>query len=196
MWVVKLGGSLTGSPELSPWLACLAEHGGGRIAVVPGGGPFADAVRQVQQHWKFPDPSAHRMACLAMDQYGWMLMGLEPRFRPASDLSEIRARLMAKEVPVWLPGPTMGDHPDIPQSWDITSDSLAAWLARRLGARYLVLVKSISPPAGEVSVEELCRRGVVDSAFHGFLAGVDFKIVWLGREDHGVFTRILNGAAA
>ena len=46
MWVVKLGGSLARDPRLTAWLRMLAEFGGGRVTVVPGGADFADAVRQ------------------------------------------------------------------------------------------------------------------------------------------------------
>ena len=42
MRVVKLGGSLSGAPELKAWLAALAGAAG-RVVLVPGGGPFADA---------------------------------------------------------------------------------------------------------------------------------------------------------
>ena len=43
-WVVKLGGSVASSPFLEDWLRTLAG-GGGRLVVIPGGGPFAEAVR-------------------------------------------------------------------------------------------------------------------------------------------------------
>jgi aspartokinase-like uncharacterized kinase len=191
MWVIKLGGSLAGSAELPAWLQCLADEGVGKVVIVPGGGPFADAVRQTQQHWKFPDATAHRMALLAMDQYGWMLMGLEPRLKPASSLPEIRERLAVKQVPVWLPGLTLGDHPAIPQSWDVTSDSLAAWLAGELRADGLALVKSVIPADETVSVEDLSRQGVVDVALPGYLAQADFQAVWLGPDDHTEFIRMI-----
>ena len=42
--------------------------------------------------------------------------------------------------------------PDIPESWDVTSDSLAVWLARKLGVPRVLLVKSAALPAGTASV--------------------------------------------
>jgi aspartokinase-like uncharacterized kinase len=45
MWVVKLGGSLLGSPELPRWLDTLVKISDGKVLIVPGGGMFADAVR-------------------------------------------------------------------------------------------------------------------------------------------------------
>ena len=63
--VVKLGGSFAGSVELPAWLDALARCAG-RVVVVPGGGPFAEAVRAAQPKMRFDDHAAHRMAVLAM----------------------------------------------------------------------------------------------------------------------------------
>ena len=63
MWVVKLGGSLAYSPELPHWLSALAHTD---AVIVPGGGPFADTVRDAQQIWRFDDATAHAMALLAI----------------------------------------------------------------------------------------------------------------------------------
>ena len=52
-------------------------------------------------------------------------------------------------TPVWLPS-TCG-HPGVRQSlpsWDVTSDSLAAWLAGKLGADALLLIKQTGAFSG------------------------------------------------
>jgi 5-(aminomethyl)-3-furanmethanol phosphate kinase len=59
----------------------------------------------------------------------------------------------------------------IAASWAVTSDSLAAWLARRLGARRLVLVKSAAAPSAAAPAE-LAARGLVDAAFPDYAAGL------------------------
>jgi aspartokinase-like uncharacterized kinase len=159
MWVVKLGGSLHDSPALRDRLAELATlPGPGRI-VVPGGGPFADMVRRLQRRLGYDDLAAHRMAILAMQQFGLALHALEPRLSLAETEPELRAALAA----IWLPWRLAGLAPEIAASWDITSDSLACWLATRLGARRLVLVKSASDPAGNPEV--WAQSGLVDQAF-------------------------------
>ena len=68
MWVVKLGGSLLGSPELKQWLDTLVTHSDGRVLIVPGGSLFADAVREAQAVSGVDDVLAQRLALLAMDQ--------------------------------------------------------------------------------------------------------------------------------
>ena len=169
LWVVKLGGSLAHSSYLKRWLSVLAG-GGGTVVVVPGGGPFADQVRDLQRHRRFDDATAHHMALLAMEQYGRMLAGLQPGLRPAASRAEIARARRAGLAAVWMPTRMVLAEPRIAASWDITSDSLAAWLAGRLKADRLVLVKSVALPGSSVSATTLARRGIVDPALPGYLA--------------------------
>jgi aspartokinase-like uncharacterized kinase len=168
IWVVKLGGSLAAGSLLAEWLDVLAA-GGGRVVVVPGGGPFADAVREAQQRWNFDDVAAHRMALLAMEQYGLMLAGLRPGLHPADSNARILKLLDDGVTPVWMPSGMVLGHTNIPESWDVTSDSLAAWLAGELAADCLVLVKSVAVEEGR-KVDDLAHLGIVDPALPEFLA--------------------------
>jgi len=169
LWVVKLGGSLAHSSYLKRWLIVLAG-GGGAVVVVPGGGPFADRVRALQKRRRFDDATAHHMALLAMEQYGRMLAGLQPGLRPAASRAEIARARRAGLAAVWMPTRMVLADPGIAASWDITSDSLAAWLAGKLKADRLVLVKSVALSAGSVSATVLARSGIVDPAFPDYLA--------------------------
>ena len=169
LWVVKLGGSLARSQQLKRWLAILAGAGGA-VVIVPGGGPFADQVRVLQKQRRFDDATAHHMALLAMEQYGRMLASLQPGLQPAASRSEIARARRAGQAVVWMPTRmVLADH-GIAASWDITSDSLAAWLAGKLGADRLVLVKSVAIAAVSVAAAALARRGIVDPAFPDYLA--------------------------
>ena len=77
-------------------------------------------------------------------------------------------------MPVWLPT-RMVLEADIPASWEVTSDSLAAWLAAKLGARRLLLVKHVDAGAQAVRVQDLVARGIVDPAFRALPAGRDAR---------------------
>ena len=70
-------------------------------------------------------------------------------------------------------------------SWDVTSDSLAAWLACRLGARRLVLIKQIEVEAPK-RADELCADGVIDPALAGFLKASGLEAMILGPQDYSV----------
>jgi dihydroneopterin aldolase len=181
--IVKLGGSLAFSIHLRPWLDALAQ-GAGAVVLVPGGGPFADAVRSAQANMGFDDAAAHHMALLAMDQYGRALASLNKALVLADSVAAIRRLLRAKKVPVWSPTRMALGARDIPASWEVTSDSLAAWLAVRLGARRLLLVKHAAATADPIGVEALVAAGIVDPALPRMLAGADVEAVMIEPDGH------------
>jgi aspartokinase-like uncharacterized kinase len=194
VWVVKLGGSLAYSEALRHWLTQLVAHGEGRVVLVPGGGPFADAVRIAQRRVTFSDGAAHKMALRAMDQYGLMLADLEPRLLTATSLQQLLDVQIARRVPVWLPAIALDDHPEIPPSWEVTSDSLAAWLAGKLAARHLVLVKARALGRCPVAQTDLVRAGVVDNAFPRFHDAARFEVRCLDAQSYDRLPELFTSA--
>jgi len=166
--VVKLGGSYAFSSDLPSWLEAIASSAG-EIVLVPGGGPFADAVRAAQPRMGFDDDAAHHMALLGMAQYGRALAALDRRFIPAASIAAIHRALRAGNVPVWSPTEMVLSSSEIPRSWEVTSDGLAAWLAGRIGAQRVLLIKHVDPPPEPIRIEDLVARGIVDRSFASFL---------------------------
>jgi 5-(aminomethyl)-3-furanmethanol phosphate kinase len=191
VWVVKLGGSLANSEELPRWLDVIAAAGAGKVVLVPGGGPWADEVREAQKREGFDDRVAHRKALRAMEQYGHVLAGMRASLVPAAGIAEINQALRNRQIAVWMPHDMVTADPSIPESWDVTSDSLAAWLARQLNASALLLVKSLKPDGPQPGIEDLMRRGWVDSAFAKFTSGMHLRIVLLGQGDQKAAERML-----
>ena len=193
MIVVKLGGSLFDYPKLTDWLKILSEDGAGKVVIVPGGGPFADQVRDAQKQWKFNDQQAHKMALHAMDQFGLMLVGVAEEHGydliSACSKQEIHEILANKKTPVWLASKWLENNAEIPQNWTVTSDSLSAWLAKELNADQLTLIKWTRTDL-EVSIEELEKNNVVDSSFMNFLKEVGFIISFI-RVDQQLFMKKL-----
>ncbi len=165
--VVKLGGSHAHGPHLRDWLAAIAAEVGS-IVLVPGGGPFADAARAAQASMDFDDGAAHVMALMAMAQFGRALQSLNPAFRLTASRNAISRALKDGKVPVWSPEP-MARAEALPESWDLTSDSLAAWLAGALRADRLVLIKHGRFEAAAYDVRDLVAQGVVDPLFPRYL---------------------------
>ena len=188
MWIVKLGGSLLGSPELSLWLDLFACHGDGNIVIVPGGGIFADAVRESQKLNGSSDAVAHRMAVMAMDQYGVLMAGLNPALVTAESELEIAERSWQHRAIVWLPSAMVNADENIPKNWQVTSDSLAVWLATKLNAEHLILVKSKKPKIDQISIERLMKDGIVDGHFGDFAVGQNFSTWILGKQNHTAFS--------
>ncbi|GAP37722.1 amino acid kinase family protein [Piscinibacter sakaiensis] len=194
MWVIKLGGSLLRDPRLRGGLQLLATLGGGRVTIVPGGGPFADQVRDAQAHWAFDDVAAHNMAVLAMAQTAQLMHALEPRLPLVRHEAEIRDSLHAGRPALWLPLPLLRDAPDELTTWDVSSDSLALWLARRLNAERLVLVKACAVDAG-AGLAELGAAGVLDRRFAAWAESAAFPIEVIGVDEVGRIAQGLLGGA-
>lgn len=190
-WVVKLGGSLWSAPELRCWLDVLAGARSVRVVIVPGGGPFADAVRAAQPRIGFGDRAAHVMAMLAMEQYGTALADLEPRLTPARAPDELDR---AAGPVVWTPLP-MATAADIAESWDVTSDSLAVWLAQTLGASCAVLVKSAPLPDGTHAAGRLAADGIVDVALPDRVERFRGSVWCVRSTDHRRFAEALDRGA-
>jgi len=192
MWVVKLGGSLCADPVLPQWLDLLAQLGGGRVTVVCGGGGFADEVRRTQAHWQFNDLAAHNMAVLAMAQTAYQLNALNPALYLTTSKSDIRRVLHKGQTALWLPFELQREQPDAQTNWEVTSDSLALDLARRLNAERLVVVKScrIEPKA---TLAQLSEEGIVDKRFASLAEGAAFPIEILNKDELDAMRALLFG---
>jgi aspartokinase-like uncharacterized kinase len=175
--VVKVGGSVMKTPpHLDVVLREIARavlHGH-RLIVVPGGGQFADTVREAYRRFQLPDDVAHWMAVLAMDQYAHLLAARFDRGALVTELTEVRDALLESRVPVLAPARWLRMADPLPHTWSVTSDSIAAWIAGAVGARYLVLVKppGLDVPAGpgssagrDASVGTIPESTVVDAYF-------------------------------
>jgi aspartokinase-like uncharacterized kinase len=144
--VVKVGGGLLArAADLDRVLAAVtALTRTRRVLIVPGGGPFADAVRDVDRRIGIPAEAAHWMAILAMDQYAHLLAARLTHGVVVATPAAAIAEGENGRLPVLAPSRWLADADPLPHSWDVTSDSIAAWVAGETGATALVLVK----PAG------------------------------------------------
>lgn len=173
--VVKFGGSLHASPALADWLAALKRYSR-PLTIVPGGGPFADAVRAAQPAMRYDERTAHAMAVLAMEQYALALASRDSALMLAASVQEIKEAHTRGRIALWRPSPMIAAAKDIAPSWDVTSDSLAAWLAKKTRAQALLLVKSVDVGDG-ASLSEIVRKGVVDPALPDYLDETPLFIV-------------------
>jgi len=158
--VAKIGGSLWRSPQLGAWIAALRRFPY-PLTIVPGGGPFADAVRAAQPVMGFSNGAAHGMALLAMEQYALALADVHAGLALVSTPQEA-ARVHARGgAALWRPFAMVRGASDIAASWDVTSDSLAAWYALQAGASALLLIKSVDVD----SSADLVSKNIVDPSF-------------------------------
>jgi aspartokinase-like uncharacterized kinase len=160
--IVKLGGSLVSSPLLPALLAHYAGRGT-PVVIVPGGGPLADAVRDLQARLGLSDNAAHHMAILAMEQTALAFADIEPRLVPCADAQAIRQAHAEDHAVLWLPAEMARAANDLPASWDVTSDSLALWLGIELNAKSVLFVKSAPVANPNGPAEGWAASGLVDA---------------------------------
>ena len=194
MWVVKIGGSLLGSPELPHWLDTLVKISDGKVLIVPGGSVFADAVREAQGISQVNDAVAHHLALLAMDQFGLLLAGMNAGLVTASSELEIAERGWQHRGIVWLPSHMVMADETIAKNWQVTSDSLSVWIANKINAEHLIIVKSaqLSDYAATVSVQTLKEAQLLDQAFPEFIAVTNFTSWVLDKTQYTVFAQGLD----
>ncbi len=177
--VLKIGGSLSRGDELPGLCREISRLGRKRpLLVVPGGGQFADQVRDACRKFSLHETSAHRMALLAMDQYGYLLSDLIGNACSTPMLPEgIRAAETGRTA-ILLPAAIVMESDPLPHSWQVTSDTIAAWVAQQAGCPRLVLLKDVDGlMAGdgdvidEMTPKELSgHAGGVDEYLAHFLA--------------------------
>ncbi len=183
MIILKLGGSLLTYPELlKQWLVVANQQGCGHLVIVPGGGVFAEQVRSLQTTHSYDDSTAHYMALLAMQQIALLFKGLQQELMVISHVADIAPALQQQQVVVWSPLAIELDAHNIPASWEVTSDSLAAWLAVQLRAKQLLLVKSTKLPQ-HCTCKQLVQLGILDFAFTRFIQNTDLLIQCIEKND-------------
>ncbi len=114
------------SKELVKEIIDYSKASGEKILIVPGGGIFADTVRRVNTSQE----AAHWMAVLAMEQYGYFLAD-------GNSVKLIDELNVGDGVSILLPYNFLKKKDELPHTWDVTSDTIAAWVALQQKARFI-----------------------------------------------------------
>ncbi len=181
--VVKVGGSLcepTLLPDLIDWLDA-AWHAG-PLLVVCGGGRYADTVRIEQQRLGLSDLTAHRQALLCMEQTAW---ALQQAWQQRHQRAPVVRSDLAPDT-LWTPRALLPDHLQVAADWQMTSDSLAAWVAGQAGACALTVLKALD--CGELQagahagqLADWSAQGWVDARFASHARPAQMSVRLLGQ---------------
>ncbi len=182
--VLKVGGSLT---SVAVDLVRTLIEARVDCLIVPGGGPFADIVRSYQH--VLDDTTAHWMAVLAMNQYGWLLSsaGAHVTDRISDD---------AHGISVLLPFDEVFAHDPLPHSWEVTSDSIAAWVAHQMNTTLVIATDVDGIYVGGKLVQSIDARALngptcIDAFCPSLLASYGLTCVIVnGTHDHRVLDAI------
>ena len=150
--VYKVGGSLFGLRDLSGRLvSLLRSRPAERPLLVAGGGQAANLVREWDRTHHLGQEKAHWLALDAMSLNALFLSRLLPGGRVVRSRDEAQRAWSEGQIPVLNAAAFLRAHESsgsemLPHSWDVTSDSIAAFAAIHWPAERLVLLKSISQP--------------------------------------------------
>ena len=179
VFVVKFGGSLIDCARgVVGQLVDYAESNGRRILIVPGGGVFADVVRRVDARLGLSSDISHWMAVLGMEE----TFGKLGHFVAAVP---VRSKPVSVGVSVLLACQMVYGCDELKHSWDVTGDTIAAWIADMYGSS---LIKATDVEGVYIEggiVDEICASRLsgldtcVDAEFPKFLSshGLDCRVV-------------------
>ena len=172
--VLKLGGSLLDLADLTARLqSVFASLNADRPLLICGGGDAADIVRRWHQCFGFDEERSHWLALEAIRLNQRLLLDLLPKLelvvsREAAESAWQNDRIPLLDLAEFMRTEEVLLVVDerLPHTWDVTSDSLAAWVAVRWPAERLILLKSVDLPDAQVhDPESLVKAGLIDSFF-------------------------------
>lgn len=189
--VCKVGGSLLDAGRAPRLMAILGRTAPGLgILALAGGGGAADRIRARHLRGDLDLTKAHWAAVRVLDANAIRLAAAGgDGARVVTDPTE-GGRENPREAgggpAVLAPFPLLRAEDPLPHGWEVTSDSIAAWVAGRYGAGRLLLLKArgdrASPDSGDaprpLAVERAAREGLVDRHLLGMLAGAPFR-AWI-----------------
>ena len=173
--IIKLGGSLLAKGrELLHFLSDYAEKHALSFVIIPGGGPFVEPIKKLSDGISYD--TAHWMAVLAMHQYGLFLADGELEIPLVESIDGLKN---AGHICIVLPYKTLKDDDCLPHTWDVTSDTIAAFIARKLGEKSFIKVTDVDGILDEngflikrINAKELIgkgHKGCVDAELPRFL---------------------------
>lgn len=163
--VGKVGGSLFDFAELPTALRSWIDDQPGANVLIAGGGPFADAIRKADEVFQLGESKSHRLAIEAMRVSAALLQAMLPEARFARSLADVSSGIAQGGVVVFDPAETLiSPACELSQSWHVTSDAIAAYIATELRAQELVLFKSTVLPSNTTRLQA-AESGLVDKAF-------------------------------
>lgn len=176
--VVKVGGSLFDLPNLADRMRqWLLRQSPAHHVLLAGGGPLADQVRQWHTLRPLEEAAAHWMCVDLLTVSAHFLHARLPKIPLIEDDRLLCQRVGRRDCTIFVPAtwmrhgePRLPGTP-LPQTWEVTSDSIAARLAIALGAKELVLMKSTLPEKSlDGGIRAFSAAGTVDPML-GRLAG-------------------------
>ncbi len=133
--IVKVGGSV--ADKLNTIANALKYCN--KALIIPRGWIFADKVRELDEKFRLNPSNSHWMAIACMNIYGYFISEYGFDVIEPSSFEDIKI----EGIKVLLPYNLLRRYDELPHSWEVTSDSIAIWIASKLGEKTVVKVTDV-----------------------------------------------------
>jgi len=147
--VVKIGGSLF--PDYVDDICEVLCESNEDVVLVSGGGRLANSLREFNSVKTFSDDVNHWSAIKCMDILGELIADRNESVVAVNDIESISRVHECGKIPLLLVYDLMRSLDPLKHSWDVTSDSIACWLAHRINAKLLILTNVDGIYSGNIS---------------------------------------------
>ncbi len=169
MILCKVGGSLLDWPEFPDRLRDFLDQLNAPVVLLTGGGSCADLVRQWDHIFNLEEERSHRLAIGTMSLTASLVTSVLAKSCLVKNQQQLEMAIVQQLTPVldavsWVDQLEMAAKIKLRHHWNITSDSVALWLAAELGIEHLFLLKSVDFPDG-LNIQAASDEGVIDAGF-------------------------------
>ena len=169
MWIIKIGGSWINNPDLFELIKHLNRLSKKvNIIIVNGGGCFSDSVRSVYANKRMSEKTGHFIALKATEMFSHILKEINNNIILISEIENLND--LDQGLKVWMPSMKLKDDPNFIKTWESTSDSVAAWLHKKINSKGLIFVKSLTFEKKKYKLNYLQEQGVLDKNVDRYLS--------------------------
>lgn len=134
-WVVKIGGSLFPTDAIK-----VAEKLKGTPSlIVTGGGEFANLIRKYDNNKSFSDEICDETAIECMTIISKLLNDKIKHTEIAYTIEDALKISSKQKIPILICSEILKENRPFKQSWEVTSDSISAYIAKLLNANLLIV---------------------------------------------------------
>ncbi|MHA1883498.1 MAG: amino acid kinase family protein [Promethearchaeota archaeon] len=112
-----------------------------KIVLIPGGGTLVNFIRKLYSELNFTEDIAHWMSIFSMNYNGIELSKQFPHIKPIESSRKLKKE--SRTFCLFLPFQFLKKKDELPHSWEVTSDSIALYLTKRLGINMCILIKEV-----------------------------------------------------
>ncbi|MBP2172133.1 aspartokinase-like uncharacterized kinase [Methanococcus voltae] len=148
--ILKIGGSLTLNcenllKELKIQIKELNDINNlikTKLLIIPGGGNFANNVRDIYEKTNLSDDGAHKLATLCTDLTGVYMKDIS-NVKTANNIYDVKDMFRYEDLLIFLPSNLILSTDKLPRSWDVTSDSFAGYIADLIDCKKLIIATDV-----------------------------------------------------